>query len=282
MTVPCRRYLCLACGATMLVVPGAMLPRRWYSASAIALALALYGLERRPPAQVRRRTSPFSKVGNRACTGWVTLGRWADAPRSRAWTALRSGPPRARRGSRDGRWPSARRRRSGAGRRRRWTPRWIVAGHLQRRCSTPVRSTVDPAAATVDAVADRQFHHSVIAFTGSVAMAASVVEEFNAGWIRRRWRNRPWMHSHPRTTLRQSPFFAAKSSGALCRRELGHGDLRAELRRYRTSASVRPALTSPGRSRSPRWRGGTSAHRRGGLSKRCTRDHARIADAGVG
>lgn len=95
MTVPCRRYLCLACGATMLVVPGAMLPRRWYSASAIALALALYGLERRPPAQVRRRTSPFSKVGNRACTGWVTLGRWADAVRAgRLFVQVRACPTR--------------------------------------------------------------------------------------------------------------------------------------------------------------------------------------------
>ena len=80
--MPCRRYLCVACTAVMLVVPRAMLPRRWYSACAIALALALYGLERTPPAQVRRRTSPFGKVGYRACTGWVTLGRWADAVRA--------------------------------------------------------------------------------------------------------------------------------------------------------------------------------------------------------
>jgi hypothetical protein len=83
LTVPCRRYVCVACSAVMLVVPRAMLPRRRYSASAIALALALYGIERAPPAQVRRRTSPFGKVGYRACTGWVTLGRWADAVRAR-------------------------------------------------------------------------------------------------------------------------------------------------------------------------------------------------------
>jgi hypothetical protein len=82
LTVPCRRYLCVACGAVMLVVPRAMLRRRWYSASAIALALALYGIEHAPPAQVRRRTSPFGTVGDRACTGWVTLGRWADAVRA--------------------------------------------------------------------------------------------------------------------------------------------------------------------------------------------------------
>jgi hypothetical protein len=40
LTVPCRRYLCLPCGAVVLVVPRAMLRRRWYSASAIALAFA--------------------------------------------------------------------------------------------------------------------------------------------------------------------------------------------------------------------------------------------------
>jgi len=81
LTVACRRYLCLGCGAVVLVVPAAMLPRRWYSASAIALALALYGLERQPPAAVRARTSPFKVVGYRAAAGWVTLRRWADAVR---------------------------------------------------------------------------------------------------------------------------------------------------------------------------------------------------------
>ena len=51
------------------------------SACAIALALALYGIERRPPPEVRRRTSPFARIGDRAVTGWVTLGRWAEAVR---------------------------------------------------------------------------------------------------------------------------------------------------------------------------------------------------------
>lgn len=95
LTVPCRRYVCMACTAVLLVVPRAMLPRRRYSASAIALALALYGIERAPPAQVRRRTSPFGKVGYRACTGWVTLGRWADAVRAgRLFAQVRPCPAR--------------------------------------------------------------------------------------------------------------------------------------------------------------------------------------------
>ena len=52
-------------------------------AGAIALALALFGIEREPPAALRLRVSPFQTVGYRAATGWVTLGRWADAVRAR-------------------------------------------------------------------------------------------------------------------------------------------------------------------------------------------------------
>ena len=83
-TASCRRYVCVICTAVMLVVPRAILPRRRYSASAIALALALYGIERAAPAQVRRRVSPFEVIGYRAISGWVTLGRWAKAVRAGA------------------------------------------------------------------------------------------------------------------------------------------------------------------------------------------------------
>jgi hypothetical protein len=83
LTVPCRRFRCVPCGTVVLVVPRAMLPRRWYSASAIALALARYGIDRASPAAIRRKTSPFTKVGYRAATGWVTLERWAEAVRAR-------------------------------------------------------------------------------------------------------------------------------------------------------------------------------------------------------
>jgi hypothetical protein len=72
-----------------------MLPRRWYSASAIALALALYGIERAAPVTVRRRVSPFRIVGYRAATGWVTLGRWAEAIRAgRLFARVRPCPGR--------------------------------------------------------------------------------------------------------------------------------------------------------------------------------------------
>lgn len=81
-TVRCRRFRCLRCNAVVLVVPRAMLPRRWYSASAIALALAMYGIECAAPAKIRRQVSPFKVIGYRAATGWVTLDRWADAVRA--------------------------------------------------------------------------------------------------------------------------------------------------------------------------------------------------------
>jgi len=82
LTVPCRRFRCVPCGAVVLVVPRAMLRRRWYSACAIALALALFGIERVSPPAIRGQISPFGKVGYRAAAGWVTLGRWVDAVRS--------------------------------------------------------------------------------------------------------------------------------------------------------------------------------------------------------
>jgi len=39
-----RRYQCQPCGAVVLVVPRGILRRRLYSAGAIALALALWGV----------------------------------------------------------------------------------------------------------------------------------------------------------------------------------------------------------------------------------------------
>ena len=91
--VPCRRYLCRNCDAVVLVVPGAMLPRRWYSASAIAQALALFGLKRQSPAEIRRQTSPFKTVGTTAVAGWATLCRWSDAVRrGRLFSGVRRCP----------------------------------------------------------------------------------------------------------------------------------------------------------------------------------------------
>jgi hypothetical protein len=78
-----RRYRCVCCGAVLLVVPREVLPRRQYSASAIGLALALWGLVRATALAVRRRVSPSKQLGFAAMVGWVTLRRWAKAVRQR-------------------------------------------------------------------------------------------------------------------------------------------------------------------------------------------------------
>jgi hypothetical protein len=69
------------CGAVLLVVPREVLPRRQYSASAIAFALALWGLVGMTALAVRRRISPAKELGFTAITGWVTLRRWTKAVR---------------------------------------------------------------------------------------------------------------------------------------------------------------------------------------------------------
>ena len=79
--VVCRRYHCLACCAVLLVVPRGILRRRLYSASAIALALALWGAEGLAPGAVRRRVSPWRISGATAAMGWASLRRWVRAVR---------------------------------------------------------------------------------------------------------------------------------------------------------------------------------------------------------
>ena len=79
--VDARRYRCRACHAVMTVVPRGMLPRRHYSGSAIAQALARYGLAKQSRPTVRKHTSPWQTVGAAAAPGWATLGRWITAVR---------------------------------------------------------------------------------------------------------------------------------------------------------------------------------------------------------
>jgi hypothetical protein len=82
VTVQARRYAC-GCGAILTVVPSETLPRRLYTVSAIAWALALFGVEQAPAALVRRRTSPLGIIGATAVAGWATLRRWVRAVRDR-------------------------------------------------------------------------------------------------------------------------------------------------------------------------------------------------------
>jgi hypothetical protein len=78
-TIMARRYRCVPCTAVIVVVPREVRGRRQYSASAIALALALWGLLLATAAEVRRRVSAAKVVGATAARGWATLRRWARA-----------------------------------------------------------------------------------------------------------------------------------------------------------------------------------------------------------
>lgn len=93
ITVSVRRYAC-RCGAILMVVPRETLRGRLYTASAVAWAMAWFGGEHASPADVRRRTSPWSVVGATAAAGWATLRRWVRAIRARRllWK-VRPAPP---------------------------------------------------------------------------------------------------------------------------------------------------------------------------------------------
>lgn len=87
-----RRYRCRLCGGLTTVLPRGLAARRHYSASAIGLALCLYGMQRRSLAETRRRV----------CAGrvsfepdrWTTLARWvASVERRRLFSRVRPSPP---------------------------------------------------------------------------------------------------------------------------------------------------------------------------------------------
>jgi hypothetical protein len=78
-----RRYRCRHCTAVLIVVPRETMPRRHYAATAIALALVLYGTCGQSHAQVRAAVSSDLVVGVRAERRWATLSRWLDAAADR-------------------------------------------------------------------------------------------------------------------------------------------------------------------------------------------------------
>lgn len=81
VTVEGRRYQCQRCEAMIIVEPRSVLRYRHFSASAITMALSLFGVEGASAAKVRRRVSPWRTIGHAACLGWVTLHRWIDVAR---------------------------------------------------------------------------------------------------------------------------------------------------------------------------------------------------------
>lgn len=90
VTVVVRRYQCQPCGAVMTVVPRELMPGLLYSACAIGLAIALYGLCGRNMGEVRTAVSAWSRIGDDA-TGWPSLRRWIEGA-SALWASVRSMP----------------------------------------------------------------------------------------------------------------------------------------------------------------------------------------------
>lgn len=89
IVVVVRRYRCRACGAVMTVVPREVLPGFWYAAPAIAVALALYGVQGASAREVRRRVCAWPIVGT--STGWPSLRRWIRRSSS-LWRCVRASP----------------------------------------------------------------------------------------------------------------------------------------------------------------------------------------------
>jgi hypothetical protein len=77
-SVGVRRYLCKKCGATVTVAPRGVVRRRLYRASAIGLALALFGIQVESAPAVREAIAPSASARDRAeGATWSTLRRWA-------------------------------------------------------------------------------------------------------------------------------------------------------------------------------------------------------------
>lgn len=93
ITIRVRRYVCRACGAVIIVVPQGVLAGRLFLAAAIGFALALFGVGKLPMAEVRRRVSPWQRVGASAFGSWRSLRRWVGAIRERRlFASVRSSP----------------------------------------------------------------------------------------------------------------------------------------------------------------------------------------------
>ena len=77
----------------MTVLPLGVAPRKHFSAPAIALSFALFGLLVLAPEEVRRRVSPWPIVGASA-RRWRSLFRWLDEARNGSiFNVARASPP---------------------------------------------------------------------------------------------------------------------------------------------------------------------------------------------
>lgn len=93
VTLRVRRYLCRPCQAVIVVVPLGVVAGRLFAAAAIGLALALFGVDGLPLREVRRRVSPWQRVGAAAHGSWLALRRWVRAIRAgRLFLSVRRSP----------------------------------------------------------------------------------------------------------------------------------------------------------------------------------------------
>lgn len=94
ITIRVRRYVCLVCGAVIVVVPQGMLAGRLFFAAAIGRALVLFGVGKLSMSEVRQRVSPWRRVGVSAIGSWLSLRRWVGAVRERRlFAGVRPAPP---------------------------------------------------------------------------------------------------------------------------------------------------------------------------------------------
>jgi hypothetical protein len=78
-----RRYKCVKCRTTVTVAPPGVVWRRLFAASAIGLALALFGILRASVDTVRKVVATTSSARDRAeGSSWSTLRRWAHAAKA--------------------------------------------------------------------------------------------------------------------------------------------------------------------------------------------------------
>jgi hypothetical protein len=86
-----RRYRCLRCGGLTTVLPRGLTARRHYSASAIGLALCLYGLQGLSVGETRQRVCTWA-LGFET-ERWTTLPKWVAAiDEGRLFRSVRSSP----------------------------------------------------------------------------------------------------------------------------------------------------------------------------------------------
>lgn len=83
----------MACDGVLMVVPRGVVRERRFSAMAIGLALALFGVSKESEVEVRRQISPWQVASANGWPGWLTLRRWITGVRRGALFARAPASP---------------------------------------------------------------------------------------------------------------------------------------------------------------------------------------------